>query len=98
MDQSQPHPNTPNLQQLIEAEVKKQLQTNLFTARKLTDTPTDNLQVVPRKYVNLNGTSANRPTASVVGQFYLDMTLASGRGKPVYWNGTGFVDATGTYV
>lgn len=69
-----------------------------FQDRKLTDTPTDALQVVSRKYVTLNGASANRPTASVVGQQYLDTSLASGRGKPVWWNGTGFVDATGTYV
>lgn len=69
-----------------------------FTDRKLTDTPTDALAVVNRKYVTLNGSSANRPLASVVGQQYFDTDLASGRGKPIYWNGTGFVDATGTYV
>ena len=78
--------------------IKEHEQTTGFTDRKLTDTPTDALQVVNRKYVTLNGLSASRPTSSVIGQQYLDMTLASGRGKPVYWNGTGFIDATGTYV
>jgi len=78
--------------------IKEYLGSSAFTARKLTDTPTDNLQVVNRRYVTLNGTSANRPVASVIGQQYLDMTLASGRGKPVWWNGIGFVDATGSYV
>lgn len=69
-----------------------------FSDRKLTDTPTDALAVVNRKYVTLNGSSSNRPIASVIGQQYFDTSLASGRGKPVWWNGTGFVDATGTYV
>ncbi len=87
-----------DIKKLINETIKKELQSNLFTARKLTDTPTDALQVVPRKYVTMNGTSSARPTASVVGQFYLDMTLAAGAGKPIWWNGTGFIDATGTYV
>lgn len=64
---------------------------NQFTKRIIVDTPTDALQVTNRKYVTLNGVSANRPTASVVGQFYFDTTL----NKPLWWNGTGFVDATG---
>jgi len=84
------------LKKVIDERIKQQLKSGLFTARKLTDTPTDDLQVVPRKYVTNNGTV--RPTSSVVGQPFLDMTLASGRGKPIYWNGTGWVDATGTYV
>lgn len=67
-----------------------------FTDRKITDTPTDALQVVNRKYVTLNGTT--RPTSSVVGQSFFDASLASGRGKPITWNGTGWVDATGTYT
>lgn len=52
--------------------VKKYLQGNAFTDRKLTDTPTDNLAVVNRKYVTLNGTVANRPVSSIatVGQHY----------------------------
>ncbi len=74
----------------------KYLQQAAFTDRKLTDTPTDNLSVVNRKYVTNNGTV--RPTSSVMGQPFLDMSLASGRGKPIYWNGTGWIDATGTYV
>jgi hypothetical protein len=82
----------------IKKVVPNYLQKGAFMDRKLTDTPTDNFQVVNRQYVTLNGTSTKRPTSSIVGQFYLDMTLASGRGKPIWWNGTGFVDATGTYV
>lgn len=65
-----------------------------FTDRKVTDTPTDALQVVNRRYVTLNGTTAQRPTSSVVGQFYFDSTL----GIPVWWDGTSFVDAQGNVV
>lgn len=82
----------------IQKMMKDFLSGNGFTARKLTDTPTDANQVVSRKYVTMNGTSANRPTSSIIGQVYFDTTLASGNGKPLWWNGTGFVDATGTYV
>lgn len=75
---------------------RKILNSSGFTERKVTDTPTDSLAVVNRKYVNANGTV--RPTSSIVGQFFLDTTLASGLGKPIWWNGTGWIDATGTYV
>lgn len=82
----------------VQEVVKDYMQSPAFSDRKVTDTPTDALGVVNRKYVTLNGPSAARPTSSVVGQSYLDMTLAAGNGKPVWWNGTGFIDATGTYV
>lgn len=65
-----------------------------FTDRKLTDMPTDSLQVTPRKYVNLNGTTSLRPTGSVLGQFYFDTTL----GQPIWWDGTSFVDADGNVI
>jgi len=81
---------------LIREQVPLYLKSSAFTDRKLTDNPTDALQVVNRKYVTLNGSAANRPKSSVVGQQYFDTSL--GNGKPVWWNGTGFVDATGTYV
>lgn len=67
-----------------------------FTDRKLIDTPTDSNMAVPRGYVTMNGVSASRPTSSIIGQRYFDTSL--GNGKPIYWNGTGFVDATGTFV
>ncbi len=94
--------NEEHLNKLIQEQVQKLMRdyesSDGFTVRKIVDTPTDGLQVVNRKYVTLNGTSANRPTSSVIGQQYFDTTLASGRGKTVTWNGIGFVDATGAYV
>lgn len=42
-----------------------------------------------------NGTTANRPTQNLqVGQFYFDTTL----GIPIWYDGTDWVDATGTVV
>lgn len=83
---------------MVRTEVKNQLQSYRndwgFTDRKITDTPTDNLAVVNRRYVNLNGATGSRPTSSVVGQYYFDTTL----GKPIWWSGTAFVDATGSVV
>ena len=74
--------------------VRDYLKTGAFSDKKITDIPTESLQVVNRRYVTLNGVSASRPTASVVGQFYFDTTL----GKPCWWSGTAFVDGTGTVV
>lgn len=79
--------NKDEIQKLIDERVKEIAPVYLksgFTDRKLTDTPTDDLQVVPRKYVNLYGTTALRPKASVAsrGQQYFDTTI----GRPVYFN------------
>jgi len=41
------------------------------------------------------GTTVNRPTANQqIGQFYFDTTL----GYPIWWNGTKWVNASGTAV
>lgn len=52
--------------------IREYMQSQAFTDRKLTDTPTDNLSVVNRKYVNLNGDVGDRPKSSIasVGQSY----------------------------
>ena len=87
-----------NLEKKIDERIRKLvpeiLKTSAFTDRKLTDMPTDSLQVVSRKYVTLNGITGSRPTGSVLGQYYFDTTL----GFPVWWNGTAFVDAQGNVV
>ena len=64
---------------------------------------TENLELV-RQYLEDNsisavGPSSDRPTEPTVGQKYFDTDL----GKPIYWNGTEWVDALGnsadtTYV
>src|SRR3990167_10933837 len=72
--------------------IKSELKSGLFSERKLTDTPTDALQVVNRKYVTMSGATSARPTASVTGQRYFDTTS----GRPVYWSGSTWVDAAGS--
>ncbi len=86
------------INKIIDDRVKKALinfsQASGFTVRKVVDNPTDALAAVNRKYVTLNGTSAQRPTSSVIGQSYFDNTL----GIPVWWDGVAFVDAAGNVV
>ena len=52
------------LKEDIRKEIKRYNQSSAFTDRKLTDTPTDALSVVSRKYVTRNGVSSSRPTRS----------------------------------
>jgi hypothetical protein len=53
------------------------------------DNFTQNVTVPP------SGTTANRPTERLeVGQYYFDTTL----GIPIWYDGTNWVDATGTVV
>lgn len=80
------------IEELILVTVRKYLKSSAFTDRKLTDTPTDALSMVNRKYVTLNGTTANRPVSSVTGQRYFDTTI----GRPVYWNGSTWIDGAGS--
>ena len=74
------------IKKLVNEEINKvvplYLKNAAFTDRKLTDMPTDALQVTPRKYVNLNGTTALRPTGQIAGQQYFDTTI----GRPIYFN------------
>ncbi len=85
------------LKRMIEKSIReitpKILKGSLFTERKLTDLPSDSLQVTSRRYVNLNGVTTKRPLGSVMGQFYFDTDL----NKPVWvGNGYAWVDANGT--
>ena len=65
-----------------------------FTEEKYIDTPGDANSVVPRKYVTRNGTTTQRPTSSILGEFFFDTTI----GRPIWWNGTAWVRADGTVV
>lgn len=53
----------------------------------------------PVAWVTGMSTTANRPTltSSDIGVMYMDTTL-DGDGKPIWWNGTAWVDATGATV
>ena len=67
-----------------------------FTARKLTDTPTDANMVVPRGYVTANGAVADRPKSSVatIGQPY----FASDTGIPMTYSVEGWRNGAGSIV
>lgn len=83
------------LQKFVLEEIKKSI---AFTQRKLGDTPTDNLMVVNRKYVNLNGLVANRPNSSVaqIGQRYFPTDIGipmTYKGSNQWVNGVGSVIA-----
>lgn len=86
------------LNNLIDERAKKIVENYMkssgFAERKLTDLPTDALQVVSRRFVTLNGATANRPRGSVLGQRYFDTDL----GIPVFWNGSTFVNSAGVVV
>lgn len=84
------------IKKLIYEEVKKQLQGSLFTARKLTDTPTDKNQAVPRGYVTNNGLVANRPVSSLatIGQPY----FATDTGIPMTYSAGGWRNGSGSIV
>lgn len=80
----------------IDRKITDILKSSAFTDRKITDTPTDSLQVVPRKYVTNNGTVANRPKSSVasVGQPY----LATDTSIPMTYTSAGWVNGVGSIV
>ena len=80
----------------IQKIIKEYLQSAAFTDRKLTDTPTDDLSVVNRKYVNLNGTMANRPKSSVasVGQKY----FTTDTNIPMIYSAAGWRNGVGSIV
>ena len=88
------------LKKLIQEEtlkvVRDYMKTSAFTDRKLTDTPTDALSVVNRRYTNLNGVVASRPASSVatVGQRY----FATDTNITMTFNTTGWYNGSGSLV
>lgn len=80
----------------IKAILPQYLQQQAFTQRKVTDTPTDALEVVNRQFVTLNGIVANRPTSSVavVGQSY----FATDTNIPMTYSTTGWRNGVGSIV
>ena len=91
-----PEFNEKQIEEIAMEVVKKYNKSSAFTDRKVTDTPSDALSVVPRKFVTANGTFTNRPKA-VTGQMYLATDLAT-NGLPAWYNGTNWVSATGSIL
>ena len=90
--------NNEKLIMLIREEAKRvvmeYMKSSAFTDRKITDTPTDALGVVNRRYVTNNGASTVRPVSPTTGQRYFDTTI----NKPIYWKGTAWVDSVASVV
>ncbi len=84
------------LEEKIKKIVKEYLQSSAFTSRKLTDTPTDKNQVVPRGFVTNNGLVANRPKSSVatIGQPY----YSTDTGIPMTYSSSGWKDGVGSVI
>lgn len=87
---------TKKIDERIKKLVPEILRGSAFTDRKLTDTPTDNLSVVPRKYVTMNGSVASRPVTSVavVGQFFLN----TNSNQPMWKVAAGWVNGVGSII
>ena len=83
---------TDDLDKRIDGRIEKSAKTFSFTSRKLADTPTDDLAVVPRKYITRNGTV--RPTTLITGEQFFDTSL----GHPIWYDGTNWVDAVASIV
>lgn len=86
--------DTKQIEKMIDVKVNKATR---FSQRKLGDTPTDDNQLIPRGYANMNGSVAGRPIGSIaqVGQQY----FASDVGYPIFFTtNNNWVSATGSVV
>ena len=81
------------IKQLIKDTIRQEIG---FSSRKLADTPTDDLMITPRGYVNLNGVVADRPTSSVatIGQSY----FATDTDIPMVYDGTDWRNGIGSII
>lgn len=64
--------------------------------KRIGDTPTDALQLVNRKYTNLNGTLALRPASvlAIIGQQY----YATDINIPLFYDGTRWRNGIGSII
>lgn len=81
------------VQLMIEAALKAY---SGYHSRKLGDTPTDDFQLTPRGYVNMNGSVASRPIASIanIGQSY----YATDTNIPMTFDGLRWRNGVGSVV
>ena len=86
------------IKEIVQQEVPKMFKGSLFTQDKYTDTPTDALAMVNRKYVTNNGSVAGRPVSSVavIGQIYVATDLATP--TPMWYTEAGWRNGSGSIV
>ena len=82
-----------DIKKVIKEEIDK---VTSFSYKKIGDTPTDAFQLTPKKYVDLNGSVANRPRSSVasIGQRY----FATDTNIPMTFTGNNWVNGVGSVV
>ncbi|OHE77468.1 MAG: hypothetical protein A3F67_10995 [Verrucomicrobia bacterium RIFCSPHIGHO2_12_FULL_41_10] len=87
---------TKKIKEIVRKEIPDILRGSAFTARKVTDTPTDSFSVINRKYVTNNGSVASRPISSVavLGQFF----LATDTNTPMWYSPAGWRNGIGSIV
>lgn len=83
-----------DLQKETNKTVQAYLASTAFSGRKVTDNPVDKNQVVPRGYVTRSFTTATRPTTSILGEFYFDLS----QNVTATWNGTFYQDPAGNAI
>lgn len=88
-----------NMKKLVQQMIDISLfNANQLKTKKVGDTPTDGYQLTPQKYVDLYGTTADRPRGSVAnfGQRYFSISV----GYPFFFNPNSsvWVSATGSVV
>ena len=85
--------NEEDIKKLIKEEMSKQTG---FLVRKLTDTPTDALSLVNRRFVTLSSNLGARPVSSVavVGQRFYDLT----NNTPIWYTTGGWRNSSGSVV
>ncbi len=82
-------PNLPISPELYSTQFQEQFSNVLRLYFNQIDNFTQNVTVPP------SGTTANRPTERLeVGQYYFDTTI----GRPIWYNGTNWINAAGTVV
>ena len=80
------------IQEMIDKAILRAVE---YQTRKRGDTPTDDLQLTPRKYINMYGSIAGRPQASIIGQQYFSTT----DGYPIFRNSNNaWVNGAGSVV
>ena len=84
------------IKQVITETIREYNRSSAFNGRTLTDTPTDALSVVNRKFVTLSSNLGARPVSSVavVGQRFFDLT----NNVPIWYTTAGWRNSVGSIV
>ena len=96
MNKQENNITTEEVKKLVDETVLKFMKLPGFTSHKITDTPTDTLSIVNRRFVTLNGSVVSRVSSSVatVGRFYLDTES----NIPMWKVSAGWVNGVGSIV